>query len=378
MASLGPPEARSQISLGITELSLVEVLYEAEEPIIYVALGPPGLRLLVYLAEAQDSGEWLLVAPIGDSQLKSLKAGFTPVRTALFESWCLQCYRARDGELRFWSISESDVPAEFLPVSDTPLYPRHTPVLVIKAIGQDLFPGRLTSSIVSSMAESGRKALKNLIDFVIDEGQDGRPASSYRAMYDLPVQRLRFGSFEVAFGAPQCDEDSLQNSNRAACILASGLQWLAGEDNSEPVPGADDEERLAILDSLIELTPAQGSRIDRIELSGAWLGSRIISLNKQSRSRVRKEISFLRAERVIRVIGRVREMDQDRLSFTLRETDQHGPMKIFFAEEMFDEVLKSFSDATKVEVVVAARLSRYLLRAIAELPEGSEDEHAMV
>ena len=38
------------------ELSLVEVLYEAEEPIIYVAQGPPGLRFLVYLAEAQDSG----------------------------------------------------------------------------------------------------------------------------------------------------------------------------------------------------------------------------------------------------------------------------------------------------------------------------------
>lgn len=374
MSSLGPPEAGFEINLGITEIPKIEVLYEAEEPIIYVSQGPPGLKLLVYLAEVQDSGEWLFVAPIGDSQLKSLKAGFTPVRAALFESWCLQCHRARDGKLRFWSVNQSDIPNAFLPVSDTPLYPQHTPVLVAKAIGPDLFPGRLTSSIVSAMAESGRKAVKNLIDFVIDEAQDGRPAGSYRSMYDLPVQRLRFGSFEVAFGAPQCDEDSLHNSSRAADMLADGLQWLAGGANSEPVPGSTDEERLAILDSLIELTPAQGSRIDRIELSGTWLGSKSISLNKKSRSRVRKEIALLRAEQVIRAIGRVREMDQDRLSFTLRETDKNGPMKIFFAEEMFDEVLKSFSDSTKVEVIVAARLSKYLLRAIAEMPEGSEDD----
>lgn len=365
MFSIEPPPGQPEVEWGISALPETEVLYEAEEPIIYVSQITSNLRLLIYLAEASGSCDWLVAAPIGGERLLSLKAGFLPVRAALFESWTLLCRRSREGSLQFWSIEEDDLPPHCLPLAGTPLYSEHVPVLVAKAIGPELTPGRLTSSVISSVADSGRKALKTLLDYVMDQAADGKPTNAYRAMYDLPVRRLGFGSFEVAFGAPQCDETMRTITIQAAEKLRLGLHWLTGLASDQP-PGNTDEEKLALLESLVELTPTQGGQVEQMMISGSWVGPYPIALDKRSRLKVRSQINALRAERVISQNGRVREMDQDRLSFTLRDLKQGGSMRVLFSEEMLDDVLRYFNEGLLVNIVVVSRLSRYLLRAITQ------------
>src|ERR1019366_6782006 len=171
-------------SLGDFKVS--EILYQAEEPIVFVVSIDSRRKLVAYLADHNAEGRWLLVAPCGTRSLKELKSGSLPVRDALLDSWTwLVRLGADERPQAAWLVGESDIPTHHLPSENLPLLPEHEPVLSTKALGPQIVPGDIPASAIAFVADGTRHAVKALLDFILERpaAQTGRPPEDIRELY---------------------------------------------------------------------------------------------------------------------------------------------------------------------------------------------------
>lgn len=336
-----PPPGKPSVPLALLGTGEpVEILYEAELPVVFTINSEVGV-LLAYVTAETPSGNWLVLAPTGRRSIERLRRGEEPLRQALTDSW--MWLALHDGAWKeAWAIEEADLPAGYLPVPRTPLLPDHEPVLSTKALGATIVPGVVPASVVAFVASATRGAVKTLVDFVYDESAGGRPKEEIRRLYDLPVRRLAFGSFEIDFGKPQelmFDDDF----KRVVGLLQKGLHW-AVDNKDVPLVAGTDRERQAILYALRGLTPPKGSAVEVVQISGPWLESRSVRLTQATRRRVAREIKKLHKEKLVIIGGRIGEFDDDRESFTLRDTEIGKDVRAFFRKEQLEELRKLYVD----------------------------------
>ena len=124
-----PADARAVPIEVLNDFQVLEVLYEAEAPIVFTASAGLGQLLLAYLAESDASGDWLVLAPTSSSGVRQLGAGQISVREALTSSWLWLARRLPSGEVeRAWVVETKDVPDSHLPAPGTPLRPEQDPL----------------------------------------------------------------------------------------------------------------------------------------------------------------------------------------------------------------------------------------------------------
>ncbi len=348
-------------------LEPVEVLYEFDGPRIFTARDADGELVLVYWSDEDDNAIRYVVVPTSTRIVDSLRSGMLSVLDALNQPRCWLCDMDHSGEMSNCLLVDFDVlPRDALPADGAMLWPSLEPLLTLRAVGSRIVPGRIPGSVIRSCVEGVQKSFKVLSEYVLGEtSQAGRPAEFMRRLFDLPTQRFAFKSFEISFRMP-IDEENLftkeghksfevETLEDVGKLLEKGLKWVTTEAAEAGVYSPDNpEESAAVLRALKELTPSSRGSIDRLEIHGQLIGTRVspLVLDKEARLKVNEAIRTqdVEAQRVD-FEGRIRELDKDRLSFELREIGgTPGIQKFVFDEELFDVVFQAFDEEKRVRV----------------------------
>jgi hypothetical protein len=355
---------RNQLPPGIVPPSLPIdlVLYEAELPVVFLTRTLQDQPLLAYVADDTTEGVFTLLAPISSESIDALQKGLMPLRDVLTASW-LWLHVSGGDRQGLWNVTPSEIPTECLPMAGVLVYPEHEPVFRARAVGQQVVLGQLPSSVVSFIADGTRKALKILLDHMFAIPVEGRPRQEHRALYDLPIQRFAFSSFELSFGPPEETLIPRNEVRAAALMLERGLRWASNGD-AAPLAATSTDERDAILRAALLLTPPASGPIAEIHVSGTWVHSHKLRLTRESRRRVRYELRKVDLERIVRYEGRIGELDVDNLSFTLRDTEDGQDRRGYFADDLWDDMVSLLSDGSRVAVAGTERYGRLLASAV--------------
>lgn len=366
-------EDRVAADLVVWPLPIDRVLYEAEQPIVFLTHSVTGQSLLAYLAHESAVGADYILASASPRKIQQLEQGTVAVREALCADWMwLLRQNAEAGSIGLWSATEASVPDDFLPIPGTALLPEHSVVFAARALGEGIALGRMPCSVISLVADSARASLKAVFDFVREANTEGRPTDAQRALYDLPVQRLRFASFEVGLAEPNpalFPDDSLQ---KAISRLTSGLEWAQSTLDDEAVPGQSPQEQEVVLRAALALTPPSSGVVSAIEVSGTWLAGKRFHLDRSARTKVSRRLRALRSERIVLFSGRIGEIDDDNLSFTLRETDDGAGHKGSFPEELLDDMRTHYYESNRVQISGVELNGRLRITAVVQLARPSE------
>ena len=118
------PCKRGAISDGFFDfpLPIERILYEAEQPIVYVTKTKQGQEMLAYLAEETDNHQFIIVAPSTLSSLSRLESGSIGIREALTDTW-MWMVRAdlAQKSTEVWRVTEATIPSQHLPRPGIPL-----------------------------------------------------------------------------------------------------------------------------------------------------------------------------------------------------------------------------------------------------------------
>lgn len=393
--------------LLLGDLSPVEVLYEFEAPCIFTARSPAGGLLLAYLSEDMESESYLryLVVTTSTETISALKEGVASVREALLRGsiWIADldyCLKIK----RVFTVVASDLPADAMPADGTMLWPSLEPALCVRLEGEDILPGRIPSSVVAQAGTIAAKALKSVFEWAAREllpDTIGRPPEWLRSLYNLPTQRLSYGSLELSFRFPDIPEaaqtalpfteehekpsinDLIENG---WSLLQRGLEWaskVSSEENDEEFPSDDTEERLAILEALRCLAPGSTGPVGQVTVSGTKVGGagRVHRLNRTASTKIRKRLTTLKKQKKVQLkvlTGRVRDLDLDKLTFVLREVPNEPHDFDFVLED--EQHLETAKDAhyQELEVTVVGRSTDAKTWTAVQLEFKKEDEQEAV
>lgn len=354
-------------------LKIDRVLYEAEQPLVFMTRSTSGQSLLAYLAHESATGIYYILATASPRKIQHLEQGAIGVREALCADWMWILRRDTEtSTFDVWSISEEKIPDEYLPVPGTGLISEHSVVFSARALGDGVALGKMPCSVISLVAESARSSLKAIFDFVCEANTEGRPTDAQRALYDLPVKQLRFASFEVGLGEPNpalFTDDVLQ---KAISRLTHGLEWAQSSSNDDFLREQSQQEQEVVLRATLALTPPSCGVVSAIEVSGTWLGGKRFHLDRNARSKVGRRLRTLRTERIVVFSGRIGEIDDDNLSFILREANDGVDHKGAFPEELLDDMRTHYYEANRVEMSGVELNGRLRVTAIVQLPSPSQ------
>ena len=134
-------KTKNRIPDGFFEfpLPIERVLYEAEQPIVYLTKTKQGQVMLAYLAQETDSHQFVIVAPTTLSSISKLENGALGLREALTETWMWMVRTSfTQGDSEVWSVTEDMIPDMNLPKAGVPLLPEHRIALSAQVLGDDL------------------------------------------------------------------------------------------------------------------------------------------------------------------------------------------------------------------------------------------------
>jgi len=345
-----------------------EVLYEFDGPRIFTIEDADDELNLVYWSDEHDDICRYIVAPTTTTILSALRSGNLSMHDALNQARCWLCDTSPDGTIvKCLRVDFETIPNDCLPALGTMLLPALEPLLTLRAVGNQILPGQIPSSVIRTCVEGVQKAFKVLSEHVLEKpSHGGRPPDFLRRLFDLPTQRLAFASFEISFRMPIEERDLFSLSankspeaetlEQVGSLLKKGLKWLTTTAGEEGLFSPDNpEEGAVVLRALKELTPSSQGAIERLELKGQLIGPRTSPqiLERSARQRVNTAIRNLSLEpKLVDLEGRIRELDKDRLSFELREVgDGNQPMQRFvFDEGLLEDVFQAFQEDRRVQV----------------------------
>jgi hypothetical protein len=343
----------------------LEVLYDFDGPRTFTHLDRDGQLCLAHWCDEGQEGMRFLIVPFTEQLVRKLKDGESSLLDALNQPRLWAVDVTHSGELReAWAARLADLPQDVLPLPGTMLLPSLEPLLSLRAVGAEIQEGRIPSSVVSRLVEGVQKTMKMLAEYVLDQPtQTGRPPDFVKRLFDLPTQRIAFGSFEIAFRSPvsgppelftgltkdeiQQEKDALK---RIGALLQAGLNWLlstktASADNL----GQSPDERRLILQAVKNITPSSQGPIQEVEVRGTLIKAQMrpLRLTRGSRRFVNAALSGFPSERepIVQLSGRIREIDKDRFTFELRGIGGEGASRKFvFEEEFWEDVLEAFQE----------------------------------
>lgn len=344
------------------------VLYEAEQPIIFLSHTSNHQMLLCYLADETQNARHLILSAITPDRVAMLESGTISVRDALTAGWMWLATAPHNDDqlLSLWHVTESDIPQEHLPTEGTPLLPEHQVVFSARAVGDRISLGQMPCSVIGFVASAAKSSLKSVLDHFMESHGQGRPTDAQRALYDLPVQRLRFASFEIGFSSPPTDMFPNETLTSVINSLESGLTWAEDARQDTSLPGTSNSETEALLRATLALTPPLNGAITSVEISGSWLRGQRYQLTRDSRRKVSNALRRFQAEEIVICSGRIGEIDDDNLGFTLRETDDQAELKGTFSEDILDDMRLYYYESRRVKVSGVKRGNRLFVTAVIE------------
>jgi hypothetical protein len=182
---------------------------------------------------------------------------------------------------------------------------------------------------------------------------------------------MAFRSFEISFQPKEASQHVLEDGSdvyaHTSRALGEAFAWLYNER------GAGDVD-IALLEVLRELTPPMHGQITETEVKGKLVGFPSLRLSREHTKQVRKAIAERDESRdVVLLVGKIRELDRDRLTFILRElADGSRDTACAFEEDIFDAVWDALDSEHRVNVVGSFRPKSNILEVLGVEPAPEE------
>lgn len=307
------------LRLPFDRLEPTSVLYEFDGPRIFSFDSQIGLFLCYVISDLRDA-QIVFVTPTSGKTIADLTVGAISVREALLLNWSWLVRADFSGAIQAAVGITTPVPDQLLPKTGTMLYRSLQPLLSIKLEGADITEHNVRASVVRQALEAGTVAIKRIVDNVWEANPEGRPKEVLRFLSDLPTQRFAFGSFQVDFKKPDDPNRLLDASNldndfkRIGRELDRLVTWAEAPDDITDLPVQE-------LRALERLVPPLTGQVESITVSGVLLGRGIRrTLTRSSTQKFKKAMKAYTNEQVLRTVsGRIREIDVDAFTFTLRD-----------------------------------------------------------
>jgi len=359
-----------------------EVLVEFDQPLTFTFKDESGTLLLAHLLSQDDQFSRYVVAPTTDQIVSQLKSGARAIIAALDQPIIWLVDLAADAKVaKAWVGTLKGIPPVVLPASDVMLYTHLAPMIRLRATGKLIEPGSLPARVVKSLVGGTENAVRWLTNYVTGEGKPGRPADSYRSLYQLQAQQFAFRSFEVAFrpvdpanGQLIQDANAIRVVREVERLLSLGLDWVqTGELNAK-----DDAERQAILEAMKELSPPQGSPIERIDVSGRVVAKSDLNntprLLKTTRQLAGSAIAEMQKGKelpdYVVQAGRIVQAHYDDQKATVKNA-KNAEVIFEFDEDFRDEVMDAFYTQVAVSIVAVRDETKLLLVVLESLDDPS-------
>lgn len=348
------PERKSEPSPWLS-VEPSEVLYEYDGPRLFTTSEEPWMYLW-YLCDEASSAQRFIVAPTSDHVVSQLKAGVMTVREAISlpGTRVVEVHNAKDAPLEHWRVSFDELPEQILPKRHVMLRPSLAPLLSLRMTGQ-LEPGKVPISAIKRSIDGAYTALKRLAEVSLAVGAaSGRPTHSLRRLFDLPTQRLAFGSIEIAFSKKHegdltelMEPQDQSKTDAMAATLTRALEQVHLGRNLQEVP-------VSLLEIMEKLAPPPDGPVQAVEIRGSLLTKQSnYVLTRPVADSLRAAIRSVRkdSEQLHVFSGTVREFDKDRFSFTLRNSEGGDIASFSVDDEKYGEAYEFFLSGENCHIV---------------------------
>ncbi|MCC6555670.1 MAG: hypothetical protein IT372_22135 [Polyangiaceae bacterium] len=343
-----------------------EILYEFDGPRIFDTIGPAGDQFLAYLCDGDEAHNRYVVVPSGPELISGLRAGTIAVRDALNQPWTWLVDQTHDGEIdRVMKIDFRKMPEDVIPRKGALLWPSLRPLLSVRMVGQGLEAGHVPASVIRRAVDGATSALKTLAEWALHvTPSEGRPSDWLRRYYDLPAQRIAFASFEVAFAAPAPPPQGTlfpgeeQALDKMGGVIQAAISWAESHIESE-LP-SEETSRVA-LEALSRLTPPKHGLVTEVHIGGRLVGASTQPrvLTRSASDRVQRALRKMNADvRPVKLTGKIREIDKDKLTLILRDEQGKDIARCIFPESLYDEALAAFDSDELTTVLGHESMSR--------------------
>lgn len=323
------------------------ILYEFDHPLIFTTKDSDGDLLLVYQCGEDDdrSENHYLVAPFDNERLSDLTAGRMPVLEALSQPWLWHAIGHIGNINTLNPCSLNDLPdGVMLPHHSVMLWPSLEPLLSFRMVGKDIKKGDIPGVIVKQGIAAPTNAINGIAEYLSEVMPEAEKA--LQRMMDIRVQRITYASFDVGLKMelPKPVSENADPAKEMKRLLSAALDAAVQADYSKALTAYfnTDDEAKTILDAVRDLTPPSYGIVSETQVGGRLVnGGRIRGLTRDARKYVLEHTGTPkeRPETIQTFIGRIREMDLDKSSFTLRDIkDVEGERKCKFAEDLEDDV----------------------------------------
>lgn len=109
--------------------------------------------------------------------------------------------------------------------------------------------------------------------------------------------------------------------------------------------------------------------IEAVEVGGYWLGGHRYHLSRSSRTKVSKRLRQLRDEEIVVYSGRIGEIDDDKLSFTLRDVQGGPERRGTFSEELLDDMRMHYYESNRIRISGVLRQAKLRVTAVVAEPD---------
>lgn len=328
-----------------------------DEPRLFTVRTDEHVQLLAYFCDRDSDIDRFILVPTGDDLVIEIKQNLITLRDALRSqplAWLID--RNLEGSLsRPRLVDLRKLPENVLPREGARLSADSEVLLRLRMVGDGVEAGNILASVVKRAVDGATDAIKILVRYASGASEaTGRPSDVLRRLYDLPARHFSFRSFEIAFGKPSGSQDVFDDNvwNQIRLLLEKGLSWA--DDGAGDV--SDTPEWTAIVSALAKLAPPQTGPVQEVEVSGvlAGLEYRSVRLTRDTSRRISDARKLLNPDvRLHTDVGFIRELDKDKLTFTLRNAQADNLRLVEFSEDRYDDVILAF-DTDRVVTILSS------------------------
>lgn len=328
-----------------------EVLDEYDGPRLFTVQDDSGQTLLAYLYndEETEEGAEYLVVPFDDDGVTALRAGRMTILEALSQRWIWRAVGHLGATAKLTPTRLSDFDEAMLPGHNSVLRLEHVPLLSVRMMGPGISGDSVPASVARRAIEAAEGAIKMTSEFVAETNTRG--ASILQPLSDLRIQRVGFGSFEVALRSElpsPVQEDGLDPVHQLRRMLRGAVSAAAKrpEDLDLKEVFGDKEAAEVAFEAIFELTPPRSGPLDTIEVAGSLVGGpRAQRLTREARGYVRR---FTRppGEEIVEAVGTIDDPGYDRKTFSIVQQSGERVAFSYEDEETFDFVADAFKMRT--------------------------------
>lgn len=229
----------------------------------------------------------------------------------------------------------------------------------LRVEGDGIEWGDTPASVLTAMLDIFRKGVQTVAEFISTGHVSARPTAEIKRSCDFRVVAFAPGSLRIGLKLPDPEwslEQPLgrQQPSAAEQALADYLkvaQWASSEGSTEALSEcvSDPLRRRLILNELNRLVPRSRGDVAAVTLSGTVLGAGYEArLSKGTREPIGRAIEAAEQEEIVEYLGDLREIDLDKLSFTLRNVDQDREVPCEFGEELLQTAQEALDRRVRV------------------------------